>query len=374
MLSVSGEVKVMDFGIARLSSEETSGMFVKGKIRYMPPEQFERGVRAPTLDLFAVGAILHELLDGRRFRSGDYEQAELLGMCLRGAVPPLTCPPARVPPVFEQLRKALLEPVAANRLQSARAAHRLLSGWPGDRDAKFELEEVVRRFVEDSSLTTAAVVLATTKAVVSNIAEIEEEPVSNDEMTDIRRIGELSDTHADIRKSAFARRPARHTRTKRLAGLLAGVAGLVAVGLGTTLGAWVESEPDELGSEDSAEPIVIKAKPVPVAELPPVVEPKPQVAPEPPPVPEAKQERITQTSVRITAGGVWAQVKIGRKQYTLDRLGGAKQITAKLEPGAYMVSFRNDAEAAWKPLGKVRIPARGPITLDVRNEKFTLGK
>ena len=80
MLSISGEVKVMDFGIARLSSDETTGNFIRGKLRYMPPEQFKKGVRAPTIDLFAVGAILHELLDGQRFRSGNYEEAELLGM------------------------------------------------------------------------------------------------------------------------------------------------------------------------------------------------------------------------------------------------------------------------------------------------------
>ncbi len=88
MLSNTGEVKVTDFGIARLASEETSGSFVRGKFRYMPPEQFERGIRAPTLDLFAVGAILHELLEGKRFRGGEIEEAELIGMCVRGMVPP----------------------------------------------------------------------------------------------------------------------------------------------------------------------------------------------------------------------------------------------------------------------------------------------
>ena len=367
MLSVSGEVKVMDFGIARLSSEETSGMFVKGKIRYMPPEQFQKGVRAPTLDLFAVGAILHELLDGKRFRSGEIEQSELLGMCLRGEVPPLSCAPARVPLVFEQLREGLLEPVAANRIQSARAAHRMLSRWPGDRDAKFELEELVRRFVGESSLT------ATT---------VDPLPVSNDEMTDIRRVGEYSDTRADLRQAPVADRPAPRTRGRRFFGALAGAAGLAVVGLGG-LGAWLSSDERD-NAAIAGPPTIIKAKPIPPTEpeTAPSVEPEPELAPVPVPTTQAatkanskaKQTKAAQTLVAITAGGVWAQVKIGRKRYTFDRLKGTSRINARFEPGEYKVSFRDDPEDAWTPLGRVHIPTDGSITLDVRGGNFTVGK
>ncbi|MCA9683162.1 MAG: serine/threonine protein kinase, partial [Myxococcales bacterium] len=150
MLSVSGEVKVTDFGIARLASEETSGSFVRGKFRYMPPEQFERGLRTPTLDLFAVGALLHELLDGKRFRGSEVEETEMIGMCVQGFVPKLSCPPP--PPVFERLRLGLLEADAGKRIQTAREAHRLLSQWPGNRDCKFELEDIVRSVADDPSL------------------------------------------------------------------------------------------------------------------------------------------------------------------------------------------------------------------------------
>lgn len=389
MVSVSGEVKVMDFGIARFSSEETSGLFVKGKIRYMPPEQFEKGVRAPTLDLFAVGAILHELLEGKRFRGGDYEQAELLGVCLRGDVPPLTCPPGRVPPVFEQLRAGLLQPIAANRIQSAREAHRLLSRWPGDRDAKFELEEVVQRFVGDSSLVTATVasraqvamaatvakfdpagvpVTATTRAAVPSAENEPETPISNDELTDLRRNGEVSDTTAEIVASVSARIYPRSARGKWIAGAFACL---------STFGLVALSQSEQPASEDSTEysQSVLQSSIPPTPVAPQVAaEPTPIVEPEPEPEPEPESKRTAKTTVSLTAGGVWAQVKIGRRQYTLDRLKGAKRINAKLEPGDYVVSFRNDPKAAWQPLGKVRIPTRGPITLDIRDGKFTLGK
>ncbi|NJK31768.1 MAG: serine/threonine protein kinase, partial [Deltaproteobacteria bacterium] len=87
MLSVSGEIKLMDFGIARLSSEDTSGVYVKGKLRYMPPEQLRGNARKPTVDLFAVGAILHELLEFRRFRSQVVDaRPGSYGMILDGEV------------------------------------------------------------------------------------------------------------------------------------------------------------------------------------------------------------------------------------------------------------------------------------------------
>ena len=62
LVSVSGEVKLTDFGVARVAREDTSGMHVKGKLRYMAPEQLSGQSRAPTVDLYAVGAMLHEIL------------------------------------------------------------------------------------------------------------------------------------------------------------------------------------------------------------------------------------------------------------------------------------------------------------------------
>jgi serine/threonine protein kinase len=148
MLSVAGEVKLMDFGVARLASEETSGLFVKGKLRYMPPEQVRGDSREPTVDLFAVGAILHELLDGKKFRGQLVEQGQLMSAALEGSVPPLACPQEDVPLALAELRIGLLAPLTKDRIPTARAAFRKLSEWSGYRDAKFELEDLVRSVVE----------------------------------------------------------------------------------------------------------------------------------------------------------------------------------------------------------------------------------
>jgi serine/threonine protein kinase len=147
MLSIFGEVKIMDFGIARVASEDTSGVHVKGKVRYMPPEQLRGESREPTLDLFAVGAMLHELLDQVKFRSNVLDEARLYGMVLDGEIPKLQRANDTIPRELDELRLKLLASKPSDRVQTAREAFRRLTCWPGYRDTRFELDELVRRYV-----------------------------------------------------------------------------------------------------------------------------------------------------------------------------------------------------------------------------------
>ncbi|MCA9695992.1 MAG: serine/threonine protein kinase, partial [Myxococcales bacterium] len=150
MVTTSGEIKLMDFGIARFATEETQGAFVKGKLQYMPPEQLKKETRKPTIDLFAVGGILHELIDGRPFRA-KIEETRLLGMVLQGEVPDLSCDLDEVPTELDLLRMWLLEPEEADRLQSATDALEQLYKWPGYGNASIGLKKLVQEFVEPSS-------------------------------------------------------------------------------------------------------------------------------------------------------------------------------------------------------------------------------
>jgi serine/threonine protein kinase len=362
MLSVSGEVKLTDFGVARLASEDTSGMFVKGKIRYMPPEQLEGETRDPTIDLFAVGAILHELLDGKKFRGGSIDEARLLGMCIKGEVLPLSCP-ERVPPQFEQLRQGLLAPSAEDRIPTARAAHRVLSQWPGDRDAKFELEEIVQRVVNATLSPTAALGALTT-------VDVQPKPDGSD--TDVARSRTTDRTGGRVEHegsnttNAVSIVPVQSShRLERLGvGLVFGLS-LAIASTGAMLGWWADdgtSETPVLVEADfePAPPPVVVAQPPPViAQPPPVVADSPAQASQPEP-------KISRTSVTISTGAVWSQVKIGGKAYTLDRLKGSKTASAKLKPGKYAVSFRDDPEASWQSVGQVTIPESGQVKLEIK--------
>jgi phosphate transport system substrate-binding protein len=74
-----GEIKLMDFGVAKFARGEhaTEAGTIKGKLTYMAPEQ-ARGVEVDRrADLFAVGILLWELVAGKRLFRGDNDAATL---------------------------------------------------------------------------------------------------------------------------------------------------------------------------------------------------------------------------------------------------------------------------------------------------------
>ena len=73
MLTVSGDVKVTDFGIARAASDHTlteTGMVI-GTAHYLAPEQVSGKPATPASDIYSVGAILYEMLAGARPFEGE---------------------------------------------------------------------------------------------------------------------------------------------------------------------------------------------------------------------------------------------------------------------------------------------------------------
>ncbi len=77
MVSYNGEVKLMDFGIAKAAerSTKTQAGMVKGKVAYMSPEQARGKPLDGRSDLFALAIMLWEMLGNKRLflRSNDFE-------------------------------------------------------------------------------------------------------------------------------------------------------------------------------------------------------------------------------------------------------------------------------------------------------------
>ena len=72
-LTYEGDVKIVDFGIAKAASQSTItqvGM-IKGKVAYMSPEQPAGKVLEHRSDIFATGILLYELIAGGRMFKGD---------------------------------------------------------------------------------------------------------------------------------------------------------------------------------------------------------------------------------------------------------------------------------------------------------------
>lgn len=366
MLSVAGEVKLMDFGVARVASEETSGEYVKGKLRYMPPEQLRGDSREPTIDLFAVGAVLHELLDGKKFRR-DVDEARLCGMVLAGEVPPLCCPPGRVPHELEVLRRGLLAAKPEDRIPSARAAYRKLAQWSGYRDAKFELEDLVRRF----------------KVFDGTATRVRPQPVPDPPQTtrsETVRTGPLTRS-GTARSVAVRGEPvSAPLRAAKFGALSLGVALIFGLfGIGMTLNWWggdepptvAQAEPPTKAPEGPAAPAAPDEEAPSVAAPPPdevllVIEDSPSDdPPKPKPKPKSKPESVP---VTITAPDYkfWIAIKIDNKQYQIDRMKG-HSTAAKIKPGVHKVWFREEPDGRWREAGTIRVPHSGTITLELKS-------
>jgi hypothetical protein len=82
LLGRSGDIKLVDFGIARASqrSHHTKDGTLKGKYGYMSPEQVIDDVVDARSDLFSVGVVLAELLTGRRLFAAPNELDVLLSV------------------------------------------------------------------------------------------------------------------------------------------------------------------------------------------------------------------------------------------------------------------------------------------------------
>ncbi len=109
LLSKNGEVKLVDFGLAKANSqiESTDPGVVKGKFSYLSPEAASGLDVDHRADVFAVGIILWELFTGKRLFYGDtdYQTVELVR---QAKVPSLTAVNSEIEPELEQVvRKAL---------------------------------------------------------------------------------------------------------------------------------------------------------------------------------------------------------------------------------------------------------------------------
>lgn len=93
MMSVSGEVKLIDFGVARATDrlERTQTDHFKGKIAYMAPEQVTSEDLDHRVDIFAMGLTLYEVLTGRGAFAG-LDQTQILYRILQDQLPRLEVP------------------------------------------------------------------------------------------------------------------------------------------------------------------------------------------------------------------------------------------------------------------------------------------
>lgn len=111
-----GEVKIVDFGLAKASSQlaESDAGVIKGKFGYLAPETVREQPVDQRVDIFALGIILWEMLAGRRLFLGETDFATV--RLVRDAV----IPKLQIPAELDRILTRALSRESAARYGSAR--------------------------------------------------------------------------------------------------------------------------------------------------------------------------------------------------------------------------------------------------------------
>jgi serine/threonine protein kinase len=130
LISFAGEVKIVDFGIAKAASrsEHTEAGVIKGKYYYMSPEQAWGDPMDHRSDIFSTGVVLYELLTGRMLYNDDNIPLLLDKVRKAEIAPPEKRRPS-IPKSLSDVVMGALRKDAGDRYQSAQEFGHALTQW-----------------------------------------------------------------------------------------------------------------------------------------------------------------------------------------------------------------------------------------------------
>lgn len=144
MLLANGSLKMMDFGIARFSREQsvTESDKAIGSVHYISPEQAGGAETTQTTDIYSVGVIMYEMLSGRL----PFDGQDAMKVAMRHITDK---PPALhqlvpdVPMALVEITEKAMAKNPANRYQSAREMNDAIQQFKKDPDIRFEYKYIV---------------------------------------------------------------------------------------------------------------------------------------------------------------------------------------------------------------------------------------
>ena len=130
-ITEDNRVKILDFGLAKLTAPESNGHgadaptvqavtepgLIMGTVGYMAPEQVRGKPADQRSDIFAFGAILYEMVSGKRAFHGE-TAADTMSAILKEDVPELSETARSVPPGLDRIVRHCLEKSPTQRFQS----------------------------------------------------------------------------------------------------------------------------------------------------------------------------------------------------------------------------------------------------------------
>lgn len=175
MLSFEGEVKIVDFGIAKAESkiENTRAGTLKGKFGYMSPEQAEGLDLDSRTDIFSLGIVLWELLSGERLfiANNEVNTIRKIKECQIPALKKIN------PNIHEELDRISIKTLAKDRnlrYQTAAELHRDLSRFLHKVNPEFTQHELaisVKTLFKDEILEDRKKIVEFSKASFSPVSK-----------------------------------------------------------------------------------------------------------------------------------------------------------------------------------------------------------
>ena len=181
--SGSAQTKLLDFGLAKWAASDQDGPLAAqptrldvtaqgtmiGTLQYMAPEQVEGREADARTDIFAFGAVLYEMLTGKKAFEGK-SQASLIGAIMKAEPRPISHAQPLTPGVLEQIVARCLAKDPEERWQHAHTLKRKLQWIARNRSGAATAAEAPRRSRLDLAMTIAMVVLLAAVSVPANLS------------------------------------------------------------------------------------------------------------------------------------------------------------------------------------------------------------
>jgi Tol biopolymer transport system component len=175
-----GRVKILDFGLAKLTHTEaepgatslptatggTEPGVVLGTLGYMSPEQVKGKPADARSDIFSFGAILYEMLSGQRAFHGD-SAAETMSAILREEPPDLSVTNQGISPGLERIVRHSIEKSPEQRFHSAHDVAFALDALSGLSVPRLEVSSLKVRGRSPTLVAVAALVVAVAVGLVA---------------------------------------------------------------------------------------------------------------------------------------------------------------------------------------------------------------
>ena len=159
LISREGEIKLVDFGLAKAASQAvfTDPGIVKGKFAYLSPEAALGQPVDGRTDVFATGIVLWEMLTGRRLFNGKND-LETVKMVRAADIPSLASVGIEVEPQLEGVIRRALARDPHQRYQTAeQLGHELASYLASNKllVTSYDIAVLVKRVLDEKARSTA---------------------------------------------------------------------------------------------------------------------------------------------------------------------------------------------------------------------------